>query len=176
MKNLKEEELGLLLWALKVDEKAYETIGLGKPYGFGTVCFNEINIFKEDTKKKYSSMINDCNIKLDKDKLIKKYKDYILEKYKINLDNQLSIKEFKEIKTTLIDGKNRNEVRYMSLNPKNDYKIYGKNEFRFKLPLPSAIEFNKILNGDIKIQRKESNNKQNNRNKKYNNKKNNKRG
>lgn len=175
-KNLKEEELGLLLWALKVDEKAYETIGLGKPYGFGTVCFNEINIFKEDTKKKYSSMINDCNIKLDKDKLIKKYKDYILEKYKINLDNQLSIKEFKEIKTTLIDGKNRNEVRYMSLNPKNDYKIYGKNEFRFKLPLPSAIEFNKILNGDIKIQRKESNNKQNNRNKKYNNKKNNKRG
>lgn len=33
--NLDEDELGLLLWCLKLDEGCYQTVGTGKPYGFG---------------------------------------------------------------------------------------------------------------------------------------------
>lgn len=34
-KNLTEDELGLLLWSLRLDENCFQTIGKGKPYGYG---------------------------------------------------------------------------------------------------------------------------------------------
>lgn len=34
-KNLRPEELGLLLWALRLEEGCYQTVGMGKPYGYG---------------------------------------------------------------------------------------------------------------------------------------------
>lgn len=34
-KNLTEDELGLLLWALRLEKGCYQTIGMGKPYGYG---------------------------------------------------------------------------------------------------------------------------------------------
>lgn len=34
-KNLREEELGLLLWSLGLDEGCYQSVGMGKPYGYG---------------------------------------------------------------------------------------------------------------------------------------------
>lgn len=36
-RNLHEDELGLLLWCLRLDENCFQTIGMGKPYGFGRV-------------------------------------------------------------------------------------------------------------------------------------------
>jgi len=34
-KNLRPEELGLLLWALRLEDGCYQTVGMGKPYGYG---------------------------------------------------------------------------------------------------------------------------------------------
>lgn len=34
-KNLHPEELGLLLWALRLEEGCYQAVGMGKPYGYG---------------------------------------------------------------------------------------------------------------------------------------------
>lgn len=34
-KNLLEDELGLLLWSLRLEEGCYQSIGMGKPYGYG---------------------------------------------------------------------------------------------------------------------------------------------
>lgn len=34
-KNLRPEELGLLLWALRLEDGCYQSVGMGKPYGFG---------------------------------------------------------------------------------------------------------------------------------------------
>ena len=34
-KNLTPAELGLLLWSLRLEEGCYQTIGMGKPYGYG---------------------------------------------------------------------------------------------------------------------------------------------
>lgn len=36
-RNLHPDELGLLLWCLRLDEGCYQTIGMGKPYGYGRV-------------------------------------------------------------------------------------------------------------------------------------------
>ncbi len=36
-KNLRPEELGLLLWAIRLEEGCYQSVGMGKPYGFGRV-------------------------------------------------------------------------------------------------------------------------------------------
>ena len=34
-KNLHEDELGLLLWALRLEDGCYQSVGMGKPYGYG---------------------------------------------------------------------------------------------------------------------------------------------
>lgn len=34
-KNLRPEELGLLLWAIRLEQGCFQSIGMGKPYGFG---------------------------------------------------------------------------------------------------------------------------------------------
>lgn len=34
-KNLTEDELGLLLWSIRLDEGCFQTLGMGKPYGYG---------------------------------------------------------------------------------------------------------------------------------------------
>ena len=34
-RNLTEDELGLLLWSLRLDEGCFQSIGMGKPYGYG---------------------------------------------------------------------------------------------------------------------------------------------
>ncbi len=34
-KNLTEAELGLLLWSLRLGDKCYQSVGMGKPYGYG---------------------------------------------------------------------------------------------------------------------------------------------
>ena len=36
-KNLSEQELGLLLWALRLEDGCRQNIGMGKPYGYGRV-------------------------------------------------------------------------------------------------------------------------------------------
>lgn len=34
-RNLRPEELGLLLWAIRLEEGCYQSVGMGKPYGYG---------------------------------------------------------------------------------------------------------------------------------------------
>lgn len=34
-RNLRPHELGLLLWALRLEDGCYQSVGMGKPYGFG---------------------------------------------------------------------------------------------------------------------------------------------
>lgn len=179
-KNLKKEELGLLLWALKIDKDCYETLGYGKPYGFGTVKVENINVVKDDIKIKYSSMINESEVKVNIENIVSYYKDYFKETYNIDLENHPSVKDLKIMKTTLVKEKDKNQVRYMSLNVNKDYGINekkNKNEFNLILPLPSAVEFKEILEGrkiiknNVYSQSKDSNNRhylKNNYNKTYN--------
>ncbi|NGU53290.1 TIGR03986 family CRISPR-associated RAMP protein [Clostridium perfringens] len=174
-KNLKKEELGLLLWSLKLDENAYETIGLGKPYGFGTVSLENIKVYKENLKLKYFSMVNEPEELINREEYIKTYKEYFKGKYSIDLDTSDPVIDLITIKTTLVHEKDKNEVRYMSIKPKADFNIYDKNEFSKLLPLPSAVEFRKILNGELNVKPKGNSEDKDSKDKFKNNKNQNKR-
>lgn len=34
-RNLRPDELGLLLWALRLENGCFQSVGMGKPYGYG---------------------------------------------------------------------------------------------------------------------------------------------
>ena len=53
-KNLAEDELGLLLWALQLDEGCFQTLGMGKPYGYGRVKVTIQELRELEPKELYS--------------------------------------------------------------------------------------------------------------------------
>lgn len=154
-KNLTRAELGLLTWALKVDDMARENIGMGKPYGFGHVEINNIDVHTENIGKKYSSMTKDYYEKEDRINLIDNYKKFILNEWKINLDKEEGIKELLTLKTNVISAEDKNEVRYMKLSmlDENYKKGKGDNEFNKIWALPSAEEEIRIINKEQIIKR-----------------------
>ena len=54
--NLHPDELGLLLWCITLDEGCYQTIGMGKPYGFGRMSVNVDRIWELEPESMYSSL------------------------------------------------------------------------------------------------------------------------
>lgn len=52
-KNLHEDELGLLLWALRLEEGCCQSIGMGKPYGFGRMKLTIDSLREYDMKALY---------------------------------------------------------------------------------------------------------------------------
>ncbi len=123
--NLYEDELGLLLWSLKLDEGCYQNVGLAKPYGFGRIKVENIDLYVEDIDKKYGSFSFDYMIKKDIDKFIEIFKNYF-SKEKLNgrsIDEEKSIKELMFIKKKIIDVSQSNDFRYMELNEFRSKKI-----------------------------------------------------
>lgn len=113
--NLHEDELGLLIWSLRLNENCQQNIGTGKPYGFGRIEIKDLELQIENLDKKYNSFskakefheLKDYNI------YINKYKDYMKNK-KIDIDGISSIKEFFNIKSNIVDG-NLEKYKYMDV-------------------------------------------------------------
>lgn len=124
--NLSKEELGLVLWALKVDEKAHENVGMGKPFGFGHIVIDDIKVKTEDYEKKFLTMDMNCFIEKDREEFIEAYK--IGDKAKSR-----RIEEFRKIKTNIIKKEQKNMFRYMKIST-GDKKV--KNEFTVLKPFP----------------------------------------
>lgn len=150
--NLKREELGLVLWSLKVKDNAYENIGYGKPYGFGRVKVQNINVKTENIRKKYSSMTFDYYKEENKEELINEYKKNFKDKFNIDIDSQATVQDFITLKTLVVDKKHENDARYMKI------KFYDNgrknNEFNMLEPLPDAQEIQKIVKGKFIINKK----------------------
>ena len=53
-KNLHKDELGLLLWCLQLDKGCFQSMGLGKPYGFGRMKLHIDKLLELDFKSLYS--------------------------------------------------------------------------------------------------------------------------
>lgn len=115
-------------------------------------------------------MVNKPEESINREEYIKAYKDYFKDKYSIDLDNSESVIDLITIKTTLVHKKDENEVRYMSINAKKDFNVNDKNEFSKLLPLPSSVEFRKILNGELKVKPKDNSEERNSKDKFKNNK------
>lgn len=100
-KNLSEDELGLLLWCIRLKPVSQLNIGKAKPYGFGRIKINNMKLELLDLRKMYS--LDSVDFKpyqfynLDKiDEYIENYKKYInaaIEKDK-DIEEMISLKEF----------------------------------------------------------------------------------
>lgn len=54
-RNLHEDELGLLLWSLRLEDGCYQSIGMGKPYGYGRMKLTIDELQEYDFTSLYSA-------------------------------------------------------------------------------------------------------------------------
>ncbi|WP_051542274.1 TIGR03986 family type III CRISPR-associated RAMP protein [Clostridium lundense] len=129
--NLKDDEIGLLLMAIKPFEDAKDNLGKGKPYGFGKVSFKIEEIKEIDNSHRFDSV--DISYKkysesldLRVEKYIKYFKEtinncirdlYKGDKNSFDFDTEERIKCFKASKTNE-KRINDNEFNYMELQDK----------------------------------------------------------
>lgn len=139
-KNLQRDELGLLLWALRLENNYNENritynmnAGMGKAYGFGRIEFIDIKLKLYDYSKMYKmeslnfDVFDDDRDKENIDKFIEYYKNHIMEKFidkdggnkKGNIRNIPSVKALLDMKNikSMPDPK---YIRYMTLEEYKD--------------------------------------------------------
>jgi CRISPR-associated protein (TIGR03986 family) len=127
--NLKEDELGLLLWCLKLDKDCYQTIGKGKPYGYGRAKVQITSVERDCPEALYSaaSLLPETKLSLplDVDELIEQYQQNEgVQKFLRGQrpDQQDSVKDLMYIHRVIRDA---NDVRYITLN---EYRFRASSE------------------------------------------------
>lgn len=129
--NLYEDELGLLLWSLKLEDNCFQSIGMAKPYGYGKVKVNDMKLQIENLQKKYQKFCFDYLENKDIDKYIDAYKKKFSEKYLSgkSIDEQTNIIELIFMKSKVLK---ENQCRYLELD---------EGEFKDKKPLPKIAAY-----------------------------------
>lgn len=123
--NLRKEELGLLLWSLRLEEDSEMNIGKGKPYGYGRIKLDIQDVEKLDTEQAYSTTA----LILHPMKEIMPEVDGMIDAYKVELSAMLGLKDSADLdKLPAIAGlmKMKNgtklpdpkKIRYMNINKK----------------------------------------------------------
>ncbi len=134
--NLTEDELGLLLWAVRLNDGSQMNVGKAKSYGYGRISVTITDARKLDLKNAYKTDNTLCLnpfCKIDIDSMIEKYKTEI-NKYlgKKTIDELPHIRDFFIMKDSNKIPDNKH-TRYMKIKNEND-----KNEFQNrKKPLPT---------------------------------------
>lgn len=131
-KNLHEDELGLLLWALSLNSEndTYHSLGMGKPYGMGRVKIRIENLKELDASEFYCLQGLKKGLKKNSEKVdtyIKNYKEYAQKQFPKN--KKKSIEEFEEIKDFFfmhqISPLKEKEMAYMELSEyKNNMGVF----------------------------------------------------
>jgi CRISPR/Cas system CSM-associated protein Csm3 (group 7 of RAMP superfamily) len=135
-RNLTKEELGLLLWSVRLENESQMNIGKGKAYGYGRIQAKLKEVRSIDTKRAYDteSVLSFCPyITLDADELINGYKDSMTGFLKgKRMDELLHIKEFFSMKNKKPDPE---KIRYMKLGNKKEHQ---ESEYQSReKPLPT---------------------------------------
>lgn len=101
--NLAEDELGLLLWALRLEKDCYQSIGMGKPYGYGRMklTIDELDQFDMQTLYTPQGLCGAANPAEDTaaavERYIRKYDTYVMEALHIKKAGMASIRDIEEI-------------------------------------------------------------------------------
>lgn len=121
--QLHEDELGLLLWALKGPK--YHQIGMGKPYGYGVVSFELLKCFVTANEKMYNDLTDFFQIgqeQKDVDAYIHTYKNHLKElliKSGYPADDSFDPEDLESIRTFLAMKEKseltQDNMRYMDL-------------------------------------------------------------
>lgn len=136
--SLYKDELGLLLWAIKLNEGCFQNIGLAKPYGFGRVKVKALNLHLENLDKKYGEFTFDYFDKGNIDDFVTAYKDTISNNLLggKSIDDEKPIKELMYIKTKVVKPNERMYYRYMRVE-----------EYKIKIPLPAILDYHDVVTG-----------------------------
>lgn len=138
-KNLAADELGLLLWAIRLDEGCFQTLGMGKPYGYGRMQVT-ISALREVEPEALYTPAGLCGSlkKSGADAVegyIRAYHTYASQKLagqdeeRRPIQEQGEILDFFFLKRTIREGR---EVSYLDLN--------GKEYQNLSAPLPSVAQ------------------------------------
>ncbi|MBZ9634066.1 TIGR03986 family CRISPR-associated RAMP protein [Clostridium sp. FP1] len=121
--NLHEDELGLLLMAIKPFENAKDNLGQGKPYGFGKVEFNILGIEEIDSESRFKMLNlekNDISNLQDK---IKNYHEKFIT-YMMTQDVEVNFNEGR-LKSFSISRLKEEDLK----NPEFKYMRFKDNKF-----------------------------------------------
>lgn len=122
-KNLTDEELGLLLWCLRLEKGCWQSIGMGKPYGYGrmTLTIDSLREFRFDSLYSPEGLTGGA-VEVEPgaiDRLIQAYDDEAAERLHLkkpkkrpSIRSREEIQDFFYLKSTLHSGP---EVSYMEL-------------------------------------------------------------
>jgi len=121
-KNLHEDELGLLLWCLQLEKGCFQSVGMGKPYGYGRMALTITDLYTMDMKQLYDDGLF-CNGGYKRENpsaYIACYDAYAVEKLPIinqeskpSVRNRSAVKDFFFMCRTLRDPAT---VGYMTLS------------------------------------------------------------
>jgi len=139
-KDLTDEELGILIYSLELEQDLLHKFGKAKAFGLGS-CEIKITDCLLESSEKYSSFVKAYE-KMDKEKYLKIAK----EKYKLDTDERKEIKELKTIlkSTNILDfsetafpidfkRNNNGDIRGKDENSLNWF-VNKKRDSNFKLP------------------------------------------
>ncbi|QNU68460.1 TIGR03986 family CRISPR-associated RAMP protein [Ruminiclostridium herbifermentans] len=148
--NLTKDELGLLICALKLNENEQQTIGKGKPYGYGAIEVKKIklNYFykseEDNSIKEYflnpeGIEANTLEVTYSKEnEMIEDALNEFRNAYKDKLKRDFDIDFDKDEIIQLYQNVHKRESR---LSYDRVYMEISKKEFRNRNPLPCANEF-----------------------------------
>lgn len=150
-RNLRPEELGLLLWAIRLEEGCYQSVGMGKPYGYGRMKVSIDRLLEYDMAALYrpeglcsgSSPADPEAVEEAVEEAVKRYIKRYDEKAaelmgleKPSITTRSEIKDFFFLHRTIRNG---DEVSYMTLE---EYQ-------KACHPLPDTASFRQKANGAV---------------------------
>ncbi len=133
--NMTKDELGLLLWSIKLEANSWMNIGMGKPYGYGAISIKNLNVKILDNKEAYRIDNNKINFNPYENIDIKEYINCYIETIKKKINGR-DIHELETVKVFFAMKNSNNmpdieKIRYMSID---------KKEYQNRKPLKSAME------------------------------------
>lgn len=137
--NLTKDELGLLVWGIKLNDNSRMNVGKAKAFGYGVISVSDIKVRTVNLEKAYSCSLDfELNPMEEADltELIEIYKNSVNSKLcGKKIDELLSIREFFAMKdsTKIPDNK---DIRYMKLGGKGEDREYQSR----KKPLETVID------------------------------------
>lgn len=121
--NLSREELGLLLWSIRLESNSLVNIGQGKSFGYGVSKIDILSAKKYDRQKAYDvdgGFMLDAfaDSLLDCDSLINEYKESLEKRIGMKINSDPSLSAFLLMKNES-DMPNERRIRYMSVDAQN---------------------------------------------------------
>lgn len=115
--NLAQDELGLVLWALLLNDQCTIQVGMGKPYGYGQIKLSRdsVRLWIEMKNRKYSdhfTFAGDYMKEDEPDKYIADYKQHMKETQRIEVDEDPGVRSLLKMLSQQLPGE---KTRYMSL-------------------------------------------------------------